>query len=518
MTAEENSPDSESVVSTLVDEPAVTSTSQLTPTPSTPDPSTPTNESNVIAKSEKSLPTALRYGLSFLILAAASAACFGLILLAKPSETREATALILKVKLAEVESFAGTIDLVVSGTVVPHQEINVASEVGGKVLKKYPDCLAGNYVKKGTPLIQIDPESYQLEVDTIEAELFQADKRIAEIDQQIAGEEKNLKLAKEDFEIQSREFQRSRSLGSAISPSELDQARRTVNSVQTQVTARTNSIRTLIASRETAVASKALTANRLRRAKLDLRRTKIVAPVDGIIVAENVQQDAFVRQGDQVLRFENTEVAEVRCNLTTTDLDWIRSNSKDKEAVNSIYQLPKTDVSIYDSQEPEVLWDGVLERFSGIGRDPVTKTIPCRIIVPQPIVQAEAGPRALVRGMYVKCRIEVQTSAADMSSDLIIFNERALQPNGDVWFVRDKKLQLSTVDVVDRSEWLNPETGASEFSIVARVTSGDLKSGDTVVISPLSQPSDGRAVEIADDEEELDSSAEDYSQGNSASS
>jgi len=176
-------------------------------------------------------------------------------------------------------------------------------------------------------------------------------------------------------------------------------------------------------------------------------------------------------------------------------------NSKDKDKARSIYQLPKTGVDIYDTDEPDVVWKGVLERFSGIGRDPVTKTTPCRIIVPTPIVQAKTGPRALVRGMFVKCRIEVQASAGDMTNDLISFSERALQPNGDVWFVREKKLLKSSVSVVDRMEWENA-AGKTEINIVARVKSGDLKPGDTVVISPLGQPAVGTEVLIDGEEEE----------------
>jgi multidrug efflux pump subunit AcrA (membrane-fusion protein) len=471
--------------------------------------STPNPEPAVAdARSDKSLPTPVRYGISLLILTVAALCCYGLVLMAKPTESQDPTSLVPQVVLQNVDKYAGSIDLLVSGTVVPHQEINVAAEVNGRVLKKYPECLAGNFVKKGTPLIQIDPESYQLELNTIEAELNQADKRVAEIDKQIIGEQKNLKLAQDDFQIQSREYQRSKRLGTAISRSELDQARRTVNAAQTQVTARTNAIVSLNASRETQIAAKQFTSQRLERAKLDLRRTLIVAPADGVIVSESVQQDAFVRQGERVVQFENTEVAEVRCNLTTTDLDWIRLNSKDKKAAQSIYQLPKTDVDIYDAAEPDVRWSGVLERFSGIGRDPVTKTTPCRIIVSNPIEQAKSGPRVLVRGMYVKCRIEVQTSAADMSNDLITFNERALQPNGDVWFVREKKLMKAEVSVVDRSEWDNEDTGKKEVAIVARVKEGDLKPGDTVVVSPLSQPTVGTEVIIAGDEPEEESEAE----------
>jgi len=295
----------------------------------------------------KSLPAILRYGLSILILGCAVAAAYGLSLLAKPTETQPPSALIPKVILQRADTYSGSIQLLVSGTVVPHKEINLAAEVSGRVLKKFPECLAGNFVEKGVPLIQIDPEAYQLAFNTTKAELVQAEKRIGEVEKQIMGERRNLELAKQDYSIQNREFERSKRLGKAISSSELDQARRAVNVALTQVTARTNAIEGLTANRETLLAATKLAEQRLKQAELNLRLTEIKAPTTGLIVSESAQQDAFVRQGEMVLRFENKEVSEVRCNLTTTDLDWIRKNSQDAQKPSSIYQLPKTAVKIY---------------------------------------------------------------------------------------------------------------------------------------------------------------------------
>ena len=460
------------------------------------------NSDTTDESAHRSLSPVLRYCLSLLILGGAAAAAYGLSLLAEPTESQPPTSLVPKVTLEAADAYAGSIDLLVSGTVVPHKEINVASEVGGRVLKKYPDCLAGNFVEQGTPLIQVDPESYELSAETAKAELAQAESRISEIDRQIVGERRNLELAKQDYGIQKREFERSKSLGSAISSSELDQARRGVNAALTQLTTRTNAIEGLQASRETLVATKKLSQQRLKAAELDLRRTLIKAPAAGLIVSESVQQDAFVRQGEMVLRFESTEVSEVNCNLTTTDLDWIRNNSKDAGKTNSIYQLPRTEVEIFDASEPEVVWKGVLERFSGIGRDPMTKTTPARIIVQEPIVESPRGPRALVRGTYVKCRIEVQTSAGDASNDLISFSDRAMQPNGDVWFVREKKLNKSKVAIVDRIQW--EQDGNEKVTIVARVEDGDLQPGDAVVVSPLGEPAIGLEVLVAEETGEPD--------------
>ncbi len=465
------------------------------------------------------LPAPVRYGLSGLIIGGAIAGYFILMMFAKPVGTKEPTALVPQVQLEKTLAYTGTIDLTVSGTVVPFQEINVAAEVSGRIKKKFPDCLAGNFVKKGTPLITIDSEAYDLALETIKAELNQAEKRLSEIDKQIEGEKKNLKLATEDLAIQRREFERSKRLGSAISRSELDQARRSVNAAQIQATARQNTIATLEASRVTQEAARDLVMQRRESAKLDLRRTKILAPVDGVIVNESVQQDDYVRQGELVLTIENTEVAEVRCNLTTSDLDWIRANSADSadSDTQSIYQLPKTDVTIFDADEPDVKWRGTLERFSGIGRDPVTKTIPCRIIVREPVVQAAAGPRALVRGMYVKCSIEMKTGAAESGIGLVSFNEKALQPNNDVWFVRNNLLYKSTVKVVDRIVKTDPETGIDQVTIIASVNRGDLKPGDDIVVSPLSQPTVGTEITIYTPGKSDESPSEDADAGDADS-
>ena len=420
-------------------------------------------------------------------------AFIGLKSLAKPTASKTPDVLIPEVIVEPARKHIGTIDLVVSGTVVAHNEISLAAEVNVKVLQKFPPCMAGNFVKKGTPLVQLDPESCQFELDTMNAELDQADKRVAETDKQIGGETKNLEIANRDLAIQRREFERLRRAGSAISRSELDQARRSVNTAQSQVTSRSNAIEGLNATRETLLAAKKLIAQRLKRAELDLRRTLIKAPEDGVIVTEGVQQDDFVRQGEMIAVFKNTSMSEVRCNLTTTDLDWIRLNSKDT-ATRSIYELPKTNVLIYDAQEPGIVWKGTLERFSGIGRDPVTKTTPCRILVSDPIIKGPSGQRALVRGMYVKCRIEVQNSAADEANDLIAFNEKALQPNNDVWLVRDDKLAKASVKIVDRTTTTNPDTDVKEDIVVARLLDGELVPGDMLVVSPLSQPIVGTEI------------------------
>ena len=79
---------------------------------------------------------------------------------------------------------------------------------------------------------------------------------------------------------------------------------------------------------------------------MDLRRTTIVAPDDGVIVQEMVQEGDYVLKGTQIVTFEDTKQAEVLCNLTPADLKWIRANApRESELIENdpraVYRIPK---------------------------------------------------------------------------------------------------------------------------------------------------------------------------------
>lgn len=444
-----------------------------------------------------------KYLFSAIIIALAVGVFLFLGSLAEKPETKDSTALIPQVSTETVTPYFGALDLVIPGSVKAHREIKVAAEVVGKIVKKYPEFQAGSFVLAGTPLAEIDAEDYKADLKTLAADVQQAEKRIVENQRQIEGEERNLALAREDLKIQQRDFKRTQRLASSLSRSEVDQARRALNSAQSNLTSRENALGVLKASAIRLKAGLEMSRSQLDKSKLNLGRVSIVAPVDGVIVSEMIQENDYVAPGTAIAMFEDVSVAEVVCNLTTTELNWIRKNSKPdpNQPVSNdprmrAYQLPKTEVTIFESEDVETTWKGTLERFDGIGRDEMTKTIPCRIIVKNPITETEYGPRALVRNMYVKCRVEVDTSSSDETQDLLAINEMALQPGDFVWKVVDGKLQLAKVEVVDRTE---RGKGDSKMGIVIiRSSDGSISIDDEVVVTPLSQPTNGAIVDVAE--------------------
>lgn len=441
----------------------------------------------------------VKYLVSFLIVGSGVVAFVVLKSLAKPPATQASNALVQQVNIVEAKPYSGVLDRVVSGTVVPHREIRIATEVAGGVIKKYAACEAGNFVSRGEKLIEIDSEEYELDIKTLEAEVVQSEKRIEENRQQILGERSNIELARKDLALNQREFERNRRLAGVISQSELDQSRRTLNSSQSQLTNRESNLSTMNAATARLEAALELSNRQLEKAKLNLRRTTIVAPQDGVIVQEMVQEGDYVPKGTQIVVFEDTEQVEVLCNLTPKDLKWVRDHAPAGSGEVSFdsraaYRLPKTEVTIVDPANRSVVWRGTLERFDGIGRDEVTKTIPCRIVVDTPVVQTKSGAHALVRGMFVKCRIEV--SASNVSDDLVLFPAMALQPDNCVWTVENKTLHHVAVIVADRIE--RDVAGKKEQFVVVHAGEKTIRSGDSIIVSPLSQPTEGAPVLLKD--------------------
>ncbi len=442
----------------------------------------------------------IKFSISAIILAIGVGVMYSLHLL-KPLPPEQAPdELSTMVQTTSATPYLGELDKVISGTVVPFREINVAAEVSGNVISKSELFEAGNYVKKGTLLLEIDPADYEIQLATGNAEVAQSQKMLEETEQEIAGAKLFIEDTQEELNIAEADWNRNQGIRGALSKSELDQVKRVFLAAKSALTTRKNTLNTLEARLGRMNAAIELAKSQLERTKLNLVKTKIYAPDDGVIVREMVQKGDYVRAGDPLVTFEDTSQSEVICNLTPTDVAWIRNNSpasnefasEQEKTAYAAYYLPKTNVSIFETNEPNVIWDGVLERFDGIGRDQATHSIPCRITIQHPVVDTELGPRALVRGMFVKCQMKVQLSNDNPKQRFISFPAIALRPGNFVWTVKDQKLRKLPVQVVDYAEQLDDETNVK--IVIVSVKSDSIQAGDAIVTSPLSKPYQGQEI------------------------
>ena len=292
-----------------------------------------------------------------------------------------------------VELHGPGVDMQVDGIVVPYREIDVATEVGGRIKFKADRCRAGNYVTKGELLIEIDPVDYQLEVNRLEMELQQAKVALNELGVQVQNTEELSALAEEDLELQHQELERLRSLEGEqiVSQTQVDQAAHAELTARNALLSLSNQLRLFKAGRERLVQGQKLVASKLEKAELDRRRTQIAAPTDGVVVQDLIEQDSYVQKGDSLFKLEDTSSVEVKCSLQMKELFWVWQQSSvdpdqaNKDRPDSGYHIPQTPVTvIYRLGGREYAWDGVLSRYDGLGLNERTRTVPCRVVVDQP--------------------------------------------------------------------------------------------------------------------------------------
>ncbi|MEM9702891.1 MAG: biotin/lipoyl-binding protein, partial [Planctomycetota bacterium] len=105
------------------------------------------------------------------------------------------------VEVAEVTSHEGGLDVFSDGVVVPYRLVNVGAEVAGRVVEMDDDLRSGRFVTAGQTLMQIDPETYRLEVKRLEAEVKAEESRLSELTVQIENAKGSTKIAQQDAQL-----------------------------------------------------------------------------------------------------------------------------------------------------------------------------------------------------------------------------------------------------------------------------------------------------------------------------
>ena len=332
--------------------------------------------------------------------------------------------------------------LEVDGTVVPFEEANVAAEVSGRILTKTEKCEAGSYVNQGDLLMEIDPEDYELEVQRLTQQKDQEYQRLVELDQQMLNSQRLIDVAEQDVEIQKKEITRLKALPDGFaSQSEIDQASRSQLSARQQLVTLQNQLDLQKKQRSRIEASEKLATTQLRAAEVNLRRTKIVAPIDGIVVNEQADLNTFVTRGSPLFTIENTSKVEVSTSLRMDQLYWILDQTAAENIdPTSSYDLPATEAIIeYQVTGRRGMvhrWKGRLLSYDGIGLDPRTRTVPVRVIVDEPSQSyehqdessAKQSKTPLVRGMFVQVRLLIRPK-----TQLYVIPTKALQPGNRIY-------------------------------------------------------------------------------------
>ncbi len=179
-----------------------------------------------------------------------------------------------KYKLAKVESGPLTAIVSSTGTLNPVVSVSVGSQVSGQIKELFADF--NSPVKAGQLIARIDPETFQLRVRQAEADLESTRASVAVQKAEVARVTATLMDAQRDLERKKMLVEKN-----FISAADRDKSQATydVSKAALDVAlAQANNSSAVVKQRE----------SQLAQARVDLERTAIRSPVDGIVVKRSV--------------------------------------------------------------------------------------------------------------------------------------------------------------------------------------------------------------------------------------
>ncbi|UCF03062.1 MAG: efflux RND transporter periplasmic adaptor subunit [Deltaproteobacteria bacterium] len=320
------------------------------------------------------------------------------------------------------------------GTVRPLREINLVPEVGGKVVRVSPALVNGGVFGKDNTLLQIDPVDYELAVTLAKAKVKDAESR--------------LELAEEEALAAVEEWR-------LLYPNSSSEDKKPPALVAKEP--------------QLAAAQARLEADKadLRKALLNLERTRLKAPFDGRVGEEKVDIGQYVSPGQTLGTLYSTEAAEIVVPLEGGDLFWF-----DVPAFTSTDGRGASAVVRASIAGRALSWPGKVVRTEG-RLDERTRMIHVVVRVDKPY----ARKPPLVFGLFVTVEIEGRKI-----ENAAIIPRGALHQSNVVWVLdKESRLRFREVEVarVQGNEVL--------------VTKG-LADGETVITTPLKAVTDGMAV------------------------
>ncbi|WP_086929839.1 efflux RND transporter periplasmic adaptor subunit [Agarilytica rhodophyticola] len=332
----------------------------------------------------------------------------------KPTPKEEEKAIIPKVKTITVSPETMNISVSSQGSVTPVRQINLVSEVSGRVVSVADAYAPGGFFTKDQAIVTIDSRDYEFA-------LHQAESDLAKAKELHAMEKGRARQARGEW----RDVGNKEANDLFLRKPQLASAKAAVDAAE---------------------------ANR-DRARLNIARTRISAPFNGRINTKGVDVGQYVAQGTVIAEVYSTEAVQVRLPLT------------DKQVAK--VNLPLT-ASNSEQTQPEVIlttvyggkkysWQGKIVRTEG-SFDVRSRTIFAVAEVRNPF---EHNPNEfkppLSVGMYVSAEI-----IGHQLENVVTLPRKVLHKKNQVIVVgSDNRISFKTVDLL-QSEGDNVLVGGLE--------------------------------------------------------
>ena len=328
------------------------------------------------------------------------------------------------------------------GEIIPAKEVEIKPQVSGKIISTSDDFQLGGYFGVGAELLKIDRTDYELVLQQLESDLATAES-------DLALEMGNQRIAEREITLLDEE----------------------VSSEERSLILRKPQLLKLQAIRDDVLA-------RLRKAKLDLERTVIKAPFNGVVAEKNVDIGAMASESASLATIVGTDAFWLQLTLPVEQLRWLKipNNTSEKGSNVTIYPQGSSSHSLARSGE-------VVRLAAALEDQGRMAQLLVRIDDPLSLKEENRNKPKLLLGSYVRAEIEGITIDSGYRID-----RSNLHDANTVWLMDEEgKLDIRPVEVLYRGQ---------DSVIVSR----GIDDGESLVISPLSSPVAGTALKLHEEQ------------------
>jgi multidrug resistance efflux pump len=376
---------------------------------------------------------------------------------------RPERAWVVDVKPAVRQTLRPTLELF--GSVQSPQNAQLSAGVDGLVIAV--DVLDGESVAAGEVLLRLDDRDLRLDLQRAEADLREVQAKRAFAERRLASsraaldKERDLLALTETRQTRAQQLQQE----GLLSQADLDTTTENLKRQQLAV----NQAQLTVEEVEIQLQELSAQAARARaerdQVRLDLERTEVRAPFDGVVSELQASQGDRVRADDALLRLQNPATIEIRTQIPARYAAAITQGLAAGEAMPALVQAGEHSIT------------GALARISGQTREASGGV--------DSFVRFAAPPRALRLGSTV--RVFLDLPAQD---NVIAVPAEALYGRNQLYRLVDDRLQMVEVERV--GERAHPFGGSEVL-----VRSPRLTDDDRIVITKLANAADGLLTQPA---------------------
>jgi len=325
------------------------------------------------------------------------------------------------------------------GTVQPRTQSMLIAQVGGEITSINASLRDGGFFEKGEELLRIDSRDYQADVKIAEATLMDTKQSLAE-------QKARAVQALEDWNR----------LGNKGDAPDLVLRKPQLLAAEARVISAESS---------------------LDKSKLELERTRILAPYSGRVMSRSVDLGQVVNNNSPLAEVYATDYVEIRLPLRNRDLSYIDLPEDYRYENENKVEGPL--VTIYSSLAESSSWQGrVVRTESAI--DDNARQLHVVAQIDDPFGIQARGKTPLKIGQYVTAEL-----SGRYLEDALVIPNRAIYQGSYVYVVINNLLQRRDINIA----WQNQHDAIIDKGI---------EEGEQLVLTSLGQVTSGVPVSIAE--------------------